>query len=189
MNHITSILSKCQGHTLLDVATGTGMYAVVARDAGFQVTAFDVRQDRVPWSEPNINWKLSTLQEFEYSGYDIILLCGILYHLTLSDQFDLLSKLKAPFIILNTHFKIDGPQKWDLGTQFQSGNLSGVNYYEGQLAKLSGSLKSAWNNEYSFWHTIPSLEWLFGVFGYKMTIINPWISEDRAFFLCKREGV
>jgi hypothetical protein len=185
-NRFAKLLSMCSGKQLLDVATGTGQSAIGARDKGWQVTAFDGRRERMPWDVPGIDWRQATVQDFDYSGYDVVLLCGILYHLTLSDQLELLSHLSAPYLIVNTHFKIDGPQKFKLSPAFRSGDIAGANYSEGPLAELPAALQSAMTNEESFWHTLPSLEWMFWLFGYEVQIVCPWISEDRAWFLMRK---
>jgi 2-polyprenyl-3-methyl-5-hydroxy-6-metoxy-1,4-benzoquinol methylase len=71
------------GRAIVDSACSHGRYAIMARDTGrfSRVVAFDARSDRIPFHEAGIEWRISKIEDWDYSGFDVVLLSGILYHL------------------------------------------------------------------------------------------------------------
>jgi hypothetical protein len=132
------------GH-LLDVATGHGRFAVVARDLGWKVTAFDARTERWP-DATGIDWVQSDVRDFDFDAerYTCINVPGLFYHLEIDDQLDLLRRCSGVTTILETHVSLS-PDREEQGYQ---GHL----FDEGEIGPTS-----SWGNQYSFWPTEESL--------------------------------
>ena len=79
------------GRTLLDLGAGPCLFARQAVVAGWRVTAVDARTERVPHGLDGITFIQSDVREFETSGFDCIAILGLLYHLTLTQQEELLT--------------------------------------------------------------------------------------------------
>lgn len=157
----------------LDLATGHGRFALTARAHGWEVTAVDVRTQRWP-DEPGIRWIRSDVRDFDIEpGYDCIGLLGLLYHLELDDQLDLLRRCAPSPLILDTHIatapavEIDGYA----GKLFQEGDLSAPT--------------ASWGNATSFWPTRESLHAMLYSAGYTSVYERtPAYQPDRTFWLC-----
>lgn len=159
---------------LLDLGAGPCVFARHARDAGFEVTAVDVRTERLPDSEElrGIRFIEKDVRAFDVSGFDVIANLGLLYHLSLEDQWDLLRRCAYTTVILETqvHFpdivpKAARPWGYEIVKQ---GPYEGVLYPEGE------NPMAASGNRTSFWHTEGSLVRLFEDAGYKaVTTVEP----------------
>lgn len=153
--------------SLLDLGSGPCVFARHARDAGFGVTAVDVRTERLPKDKEmeGIRFVEEDVRVFDVSGFDVISNLGLLYHLSLEDQWDLLHRSSYASVIIETqvHFpdivpKAARPWGYEI---VKEGPYEGVLYPEGDNA-MAGS-----GNERSFWHTERSLMRLFEDTGYR----------------------
>jgi 2-polyprenyl-3-methyl-5-hydroxy-6-metoxy-1,4-benzoquinol methylase len=85
--------------SLVDLGAGPCLFAKLAAKEDFRVTAVDVRP---PWNIDGSPLPLESLAgiefvqadacKFDVSGFDIVSIVGLLYHLTLDEQIDLLSR-------------------------------------------------------------------------------------------------
>lgn len=164
---------------LIDVACGSGIYSIAAHEMGWQVTAVDARTVRMPMT-PGITWVQQDIRETDVSGHDVILLMGLLYHLELDDQLDLLRRCSATVTILDTHHS-------NRPTHVEGG-YAGHTYRElpeGREAELATTPTAAWGNLTSFWATQPDLVRMLQDCGFEtiLAIVPPNIA-NRTFYLC-----
>lgn len=176
---------------LVDSATGHGKYAIIARDYGFNVTAFDSRNTRVPINELNIKWEICNITDFDYSNFDVIVLSGILYHMDINMILDLFNKIKnskAKYLIINTHFIVTKENKvtnskFTLSKSFIEKEYEMCTYDEGDLS----SPLSAFSNTISHWLTLDSIEKLLNNSNFTdNSMLLPLVQDDRCFIFCKR---
>lgn len=155
---------------LLDLATGHGKFAQVARDMGWEVTAIDARDARMPRS-PGIDWRVGDVRDFDVSGYDVISNLGLLYHLDLPSQMDLLQRYSDTPMILDTHHATN--------VRASEGN------YLGDWCEETTEAMASWGNPYSFWPTAQGLLRQVSDCGYgRVARIEPFYREDRTFYWC-----
>lgn len=164
---------------LVDLACGTGIYAIAAHEMGWQVTAVDVRTVRMPMT-PGITWVEQDIRETDVSGYDVILLMGLLYHLELADQLDLLRRCSGAVTILDTHHS-------NRPTHVEGG-YAGHTFHElpeSREAELATTPTAAWRNLTAFWATQPDLVRMLHDCGFEtvLALVPPSIP-DRTFYLC-----
>ena len=166
---LTGLLGQFTPGRLIDLATGTGWFAVLAADLGWQVTAIDARhRDRDP--HPQITWAEQDVRDAGLSGYDLILCLGISYHLSFGDQMALFAKCAGTPVIIDTHVALDGQTTEGDG-------------FEGKMHGESGGLLSSWRNTRSFWPTAASLERMLRAHGYTQVVPHePWWAPDRTFW-------
>lgn len=159
------------GH-LLDLATGHGKFALLARDLGWEVTAVDARTDRMP-GEPGIRWVRADVREFDIGeDYDCIAVLGLLYHLELPDQLDLLRRCAGTPTILDTHVALRAEVT--------------VDGYQGRLFDEDlREATAAVGNPTSFWPTAGSLVRMLHECGHTSVYRRtPAYLPDRTFWLC-----
>jgi len=200
------------GKAIVDSACGHGRYAVMARDSGrfSRVVAFDARADRIPFHEPGIEWTISKIEDWDYSGFDVVVLSGILYHLDPARQATVMRSLSisgASFLVVNTHHVLSEgetvsrqPFRNKLDDRISrleiddglGGRLamSGANYLEG--GNLRNRPLAAFENTSSFWHTAESLAEMMAHYGFMLKQTSePVVFQDmeysnRNFFLFAR---
>jgi hypothetical protein len=168
---------------LIDLACGNGMYSIAAHQLGWEVTGVDARTVRMPMT-PGITWVQQDIRETDVTGYDLILLMGLLYHLELSDQLDLLRRCSATVTILDTHHS-NAPTHLE-------GGYAGHTFRElptGHKAELADTPTAAWGNQTSFWATQPDLVRMLHDCGFKtvMALVPPTLP-NRTFYLCLPGG-
>lgn len=165
----------------LDLACGHGLVSLLAKDLGWKVTAVDVRTKRMPKTR-GIRWFESDVRAFEIKPreYDLVAILGLLYHLELKDQLDLLTRCATMPTLIDTHVSLK-PTHEEMG-------------YRGELFdELGGrtpeehaqSVRASWGNVVSFWADEESLLRMFADAGYHATFkLTPGYMEDRTFYLC-----
>jgi SAM-dependent methyltransferase len=164
------------GH-LVDLGAGHGKFSVRAANAGWAVTAVDARNERFP-SDPRVVWKTQDVRDAELKDFDLIVCLGLFYHLTLSDQVDLLRRAGGKPLIIDTHLDTGRPTQ-PLGERQMFEGYEGRLFYE-ELQYATAS----WENEYSFWPTPASFYRMLGEAGYGVVLATePWYQSDRTFFL------
>lgn len=178
-----------KGRTLLDLGAGPCLFARKARDAGYDVTAVDGRTARLPDDLDGVRFIRSDVRDFDVTGYDVIAILGLLYHLTLADQEDLLRRCAyGATVILDTQIHVpemvtDAAGEW-------ARELIIVNGYEGVQFPEGDNPMASMGNPVSFWHTGDSLLQLFERCGYGRArkVDPPYLSKygARAFYVLDR---
>ena len=164
---------------LLDLACGHGLFSIAAHEMGWQVTAVDVRTERMPMT-PGIEWVQHDVRSYDVGGFDAIAILGLLYHLELPDQLELLRRCSGTITILDSHHS-------NRPTHLEGG-YAGHTYRElpaGQEDQLAGTQTAAWGNLTSFWPTQPDLVRMLQDSGYGTILaLVPGNTADRTFYLC-----
>jgi 23S rRNA U2552 (ribose-2'-O)-methylase RlmE/FtsJ len=153
---------------IVDLGAGHCIFSQMAHDAGRGITAVDARNVRVPEGIqfPFIH---SDVRDIDLGPWDIVLILGLFYHMTIIDQERLLSKCKGKTLIVDTHTSPTADVKDES--------------YEGRYYNdYSGEPTSAWGNEVSFWHTEKSLMQIFADYGFSATKLSKNHAPGRAFW-------
>lgn len=168
---LCGLLAGFKPGTCVDLACGTGLFAIEAAEMGWTVRALDARERDWP-QHPDVTFRRQDVRDADLTGTDLVLCLGIFYHLDLPDQLALLAKCEGIPLILDTHVSADG------GT-FEGG-------YEGHWYPEGEGLLAAWKNKRSWWPTVASLEAMLKAHGYQtVTAVEPWYhGADRTFFTC-----
>jgi SAM-dependent methyltransferase len=140
-----------RGETFVDLGAGGCNFSIFARDRGYRVTAVDARAERVPDDRGSIEFVQSDIRDFDVSGYDIVCVLGLFYHLTLSDQLDLLTRCGSSLVILDT--QLYEPERALPAEPARLSEVVDLDSYEGVHFRESENTFASWGNEFSFWHT------------------------------------
>jgi hypothetical protein len=154
-----------------DLGCGHCLFMKAAVEKGCDVTGIDARIDRVP-EELRSRLRQQRVQDADLRKYDLILCLGILYHMPLLDQLDLVAKLEDRPAIMDTHCGI-GPPKVI---------LAGDEAYRGVVFREGNRPTSSFGNRESFWLIE---EDLIRMLGKKHTVLK-WLPEHhpgRSFYL------
>ena len=167
-----TILAPMTPGRLLDLAAGHGKFAMAAEELGWSVIAVDARRERFPQND-NITWVQSDVRDYEIGDHDVIVLLGILYHLELADQLDLLSRCSGSMTIIDTHVASR--------PEVTLGDYEGCYFNEDLRAPTA-----SWLNETSFWPTEASLVRMLQASGYRFIfrLTPPPMTLDRTWYLC-----
>jgi hypothetical protein len=164
---------------LLDLGCGTGLFSVAAQEMGWQATAVDARDERM-LKTPGIDWVKHDVRTYDVSGFDLIALIGLLYHLEFADQMDLLRRCSGTVTVLDTHHS-------NRPTTIQGG-YSGHIFNElpaDKADELAATPTAAWGNLTAFWATQPELTRMLHDAGYRRVLaLVPPNLPDRTFYLC-----
>jgi SAM-dependent methyltransferase len=164
---------------MLDLGCGTGMFSVAAHELGWQVSAVDARRERMLMT-PGIEWIQHDVRDYDVSGFDLIALIGLLYHLELPDQLDLLRRCSQTVTILDTHHS-NRPK-------IVEGGYAGHTFRElpdDRADQLASTPTAAWGNLTSFWATQPELVRMILDCGFaRVLALVPPTLQDRTFYLC-----
>jgi hypothetical protein len=188
MAEFVTALSRFPVGHLVDLGAGHGIFARMAADLGWRVTAVDARDVRFP-DDPRVRWVTADVRGFdEYDGVTVVACLGLWYHLTLADQLALVAKIAPLPIILDTHVA-----RPDLGDHpVHATKLSGIvseGAYSGRLYSESGKAAQAtasWGNTRSFWPTPESLERQLNQAGYDvMERLLPPVAPDRDYVVAR----
>lgn len=167
---------------LLDLATGHGAFAMAASDLGWTVTGVDVRTVRFPADRDDITWIRSDIRHYRFdpADFDVITVLGLLYHLPLTDQMDLLRRCVGAATIVDTHIS-NQPVLRQGG---YDGHLFDEDAGRGEAARQRSGTAS-WNNRWSFWATLESTERMLHDAGFRHTFrLSPPLAEDRTWWWC-----
>lgn len=155
------------------------MFSVAAHELGWQVTAVDARRERMLMT-PGIEWIQHDVRDYDVSGFDLIALIGLLYHLELPDQLDLLRRCSQTVTILDTHHS-NRPK-------IVEGGYAGHTLRElpdDRADQLASTPTAAWGNLTSFWATQPELVRMILDCGFaRVLALVPPTLKDRTFYLC-----
>jgi len=166
-----SLLAPIAPGRYLDLGTGHGKFALIAHDLGWDVTAVDARKERMPMT-PGIRWELSDVRDYEIGEFDCVAILGLLYHLELNDQIDVLRRAsRSQLVIVDTHYA--------LSAKVEVSGIQGQ-WFEEKLTEPTAS----WRNERSFWPTKPHLLDIMYGSGYSFVWeLAPPYHENRNFFV------
>jgi len=104
----STLVGEGGGRPLVDLGAGPCWFARRARNAGWQVTAVDARTERLPEDMEEITFIESDVRSFDVSSFHTVVVLGLLYHLTLTEQADLLAGCAGKRVILETQVHTEG---------------------------------------------------------------------------------
>lgn len=187
-----ALISPLKLGKMLDLGAGPGNFSLTAAQLGWEATAVDARSARTPDPETekdpdlaelirSIRWVEADVREFPiHKGeYDLICILGLMHHLEVDDQVQLLKRCSDTLTLLDVRV---APKITD--TQGP---------YEGRYRREKGGtreerdqvLTAAWGNASSFHHTEESLLRLVWDCGYsKVMPMRPPHSLNYTFYLC-----
>ena len=191
-NIFRAILGQFKPGRLLDLGAGKGNFSISASALGWKVTAVDARTMRWPdideETDPetaahirSITWVQADVREFpiERDEYDLICILGLLHHLQVPDQIDLLRRSGGTPLIIDT--------------RIAPAILDREGPYEGMVIREHGQTReerdqvptASWGNPVSFRHTEDSLLRLARDSGYALVLqARPPHRRDYTFYLC-----
>lgn len=179
-----TLLSRFAAGSLIDLGSGHGLFAQLAADRGWRVTAQDARGDRFP-EDDRIAWEVSDVRDVDLLGYDLISCLGLFYHLTLKDQLSLLDRSRGVPIILDTHVANERPAPMTLSEPVAPQGYRGRYYREPDQVTHS---TASWGNADSFWPRPQALYRMLDERGYDVMASVPFYLPTRTFFLCLPRG-
>lgn len=187
-----ALLAPMRPGRLLDLGAGKGNFSLAATALGWEATAVDARTVRFPDAETEpdpelaahiraIRWVQADVREFPIADgeYDLICVLGLLHHLELDAQIDLLTRCAGTLLLLDTRI---APAVVD-----RAGVYAGVLIQEhGKTPAARDQIPTAsWGNAVSFRHTEESLVRLLRDCGYAQVMpMRPPHREDYTFYLC-----
>jgi hypothetical protein len=167
--HILKHLVPPEQRTLVDLGAGHCKFSIWATRLGFDVTAVDARTVRLPEDLGAIRFVQADVRSFDPSGFGVVAILGLLYHLELADQESLLRRCRTgATVIVETQIHVpamvaDDPRDWH--APVARDGYCGVDFPEGNNPMASIG------NRTSFWHTEASIERLFERTGYSRAIV------------------
>jgi hypothetical protein len=183
------------GSPLVDLGAGHCLFSRVAAKRGFTVTAVDGRDERKPADLGGISFVKSDVRAFDISGFRVILIVGLLYHLTLDDQIDLLSRCPdSAEVVVDTQVHIPdlvvsegSAERGRFAEQLvRDRDYAGVVFPEGNNTMASIGNTSSW------WHTEESLLTLFrnSRFSQVVEVGAPYVSKygARRWYVARRDN-
>lgn len=171
---LRDIIGPAGSRSYLDLGAGPLLFARRARDAGFRVTAVDARP---PWTgrvPPGIATVLADVRDFDISGYDVIGIVGLLYHLRLAEQLELLKRCAGRPTIFDTEVYCPDPAASPGSGPPRLRPVAAEQGYDGAILSETGDVWSSHGNPESFWPTEASLLTMFARCGWaRVTMLEP----------------
>jgi SAM-dependent methyltransferase len=184
------LLERFPPARLVDLGTGHGMFARLAADRGWEVTAVDARAERFP-NDSRVRWVNQDIREISLDDFDMVACLGLWYHLTLTDQEGLVERAAGTPLIIDTHVAHDRladhrSNRRALSKVKKVGDYSGRYYGE---RHLQDRFTASFGNDLSFWPTEESLRAMLIAGPYDLVeSIDPHVTHDRRFFLATSIG-
>jgi ubiquinone/menaquinone biosynthesis C-methylase UbiE len=174
--HIIESLSLPVGSTVADLGAGPCIFARIAADHGLQVTAVDARTERVPPAEQlgPIRFVQADVRDFDLLGFDVVLILGLLYHLEIPDQLELLERSRgARAVVIDTQVHISRLACTPEPHRFSHLHVTPEGYEGVEFTEAENPMASV-GNKRSFWHTDGSLIRMFDATGFRaVTVVDP----------------
>lgn len=187
-----SLVSPLKPGKMLDLGTGSGVFSLMAADLGWKVTAVDARTVRMPDVDSekeskkaelirSVEWIEADVRDFhfEHGEYDLICFLGLIHHLGVKDQLEILRRCSETLTILSARV---APE-----VVVTEGPYEGSYYYEkGETREERDAIPSAaWGNEVSFHPTEESLLRMLQDCGFsKVMAMRPPHNHNYNFYLC-----
>lgn len=95
-HHIVDVIPKTS--KILDVGPGCGTYSDLLRDLGFKIDCLEIWEPYIHQfnlSEKYENVILGNIIDFDFTGYDYIIMGDILEHLTVVDAQEIIRKIEV----------------------------------------------------------------------------------------------
>jgi SAM-dependent methyltransferase len=191
-NIFRALLGPFKPGKMLDLGAGKGNFSLSAAQMGWQVTAVDARSARWPDADQeadaeiadlirSIRWIQADVRQFPIApgDYDLICILGLLHHLEVPDQVDLVRRCAGTPLLIDT--------------RIAPSNVDREGPYEGMVVREHGEdreerdlvLTAAWGNATSFRHTEESLLRLIRDCGFPQAMtMRPPHRRDYTFYLC-----
>lgn len=155
---------------LLDLGAGHCKFSLLAARRRYAVTAVDGRTERVPAALGPVQFVRADVRHFDPSGYGIIAILGLLYHLELEQQEQLLRRCAdGAIVIVETQVHVpemiapEATKSWHALVEREG--YCGVDFPE------NSNPMAAIGNSTSFWHTEPSILLLFARAGFARALL------------------
>lgn len=186
------LLAPMRPGRMLDLGAGKGNFSLSAAELGWEVTAVDARTVRWPDAETEpdpavaeriraIRWIQADVRAFPIApgDYDLICILGLLHHLEVADQQDLLRRCAGTLLILDTRIAPAIRDQQD-GYEGMAVREHGETVEERNLVPTA-----SWGNATSFRHTEESLLRLLRECGYPQVMpMRPPHRQDYTFYQC-----
>ncbi len=173
---LDTLIESPKGSRLVDLGAGHCIFSRISRARGYDVTAVDGREERVPEDLEGVAFVKSDVRDFDIGPFPVILIVGLLYHLTLDDQIDLLSRCpKDSEVVVDTQVHIPGLAGHALAERggFATRPVTENGYTGLVFPEVSNPMASIGNST-SWWHTEESLLTLFANAGFNhVTEVGP----------------
>lgn len=188
MAHFVGALRRFPTGHVVDLGAGHGIFARLAADLGWRVTAVDARTDRFP-ADPRVRWVRADVREFDdYAGVDVVACLGLWYHLTLADQLGLVRRVAPVPLILDTHVALRRRRDHPVHAR-RVGRIVAERGYRGRLYAETGVNRrptASWGNTSSFWPTMATLRRQLLEGGYDVVErIAPAVAPDREYLVAR----
>jgi hypothetical protein len=155
---LKDLLQLPAGTTLVDLGAGPCKFSQIARDLGLKATAVDVRDERLPQDLDDIAFVKSDVRAYNPEGFNVVCIIGLLYHLTLEDQIDLLTRCPVTStIIIDTQIHVPDLVVREANRDGFADRIVTEEPYTGVLYPELNNPMASWGNKTSFWHTEASL--------------------------------
>lgn len=188
---------------ILDLACGTGAYAIEAALHGAEAVGLDARNDRMSEGAAvaaemglNVTFELGDIRAISVDTlgrFDAVLMLGILYHLEAADVLKVLAAGAGMtnVLILDTHISIEGPETIIIEGQTYRGRYFREHQPGETDAERRRKLRASIDNERSFWFTRKSLTDAITRAGFTSVMechapIDPSKTPDRVTFAARK---
>jgi SAM-dependent methyltransferase len=190
-NIFRAMLAPLKPGRMLDLGAGKGNFALIATEKGWQVTAVDARTVRWPDAETeedprtaelirSIEWVQSDVREFPIGrgDFDLICILGLLHHLEVPDQIQLITRCAGTPLIIDTRIAV--------AIVDREGDYEGILIREhGETPEERDEVPTAsWGNATSFRHTEESLVRLLRNCGFpQVLMMRPPHRRDYSYYV------
>jgi 2-polyprenyl-3-methyl-5-hydroxy-6-metoxy-1,4-benzoquinol methylase len=174
---------------ILDLACGEGLYAIECALHGADTVGIEGRLQNVAKGEfvkevlglDRLKFYQDDVRQFskeKYGEFDVILCCGILYHLREREAIRLVHRIYEAcraFVILDTQFSVAAKVTVAHDGKTYAGRVYQEHYANKSQAAIAQDVYASLDNMESFWFTVPSLLNLFADAGFSSAhqIANP----------------
>jgi len=174
---------------ILDLACGEGLYAIECALHGADTVGIEGRLQNVAKGEfvkevlglDRLKFYQDDVRQFskeKYGEFDVILCCGILYHLREREAMRLVHRIYEAcraFVILDTQFSVAAKVTVAHDGKTYAGRVYQEHYANKSQAAIAQDVYASLDNMESFWFTVPSLLNLFADAGFSSAhqIANP----------------